>query len=324
MNTTKTLFNTGLCWHTGLLFLIVGSEDPKENFYDLIVYLPGIKAKLNVNDFNLSIEINDEDDLMGEMTQFLDNDPFVYFHRLVNTLIAYDLSISNVKPEENLIGDILLDIENWLKELYVFEHQKSFSIPFTAAISTFKTSMEMLMNFNPNVQAKVLSLEEMEKMNHTCVAKICSLFHKNIAGIKAIVDSSLSKSQIANETDVVIASVHYAIVAFKEKDGLGYSKLAGEMCDSIYSFYDNCYTDFEVNYDQGPHDEYSFNEGKSLSKNPCETFTYHISKKLPTSFLKFDDVHKQEMKALKDELTLKIEGSKNLSTAKEYYQILNP
>lgn len=234
------------------------------------------------------------------------------------------ISISNVKPEEKLIGDILLDIENWLKELYVFEHQKSFSIPFTAAISSFKTSMKMLMNLNPNVQAKVLSLEEMEKMNHTCVAKICSLFHKKIAGIKAIVDSSVSKSQIANETDVVIASVHYSIVAFKEKDGLGYRKLAGEMCDSIYSFYDNRYTNFEVDYKQGPHDEYSFNEGKSLSKNPREIFTYHISKKLPTFFLKFDDVYKQAMKALQDELKPKIEGSKNLSTAEEYNEILKP
>ena len=238
--------------------------------------------------------------------------------------IVYDLYISNVKPEEKLIGDILLDIENWLKDFYVFEHQKSFSIPFTVAISTFKTSMEMLMNFNPNVQAKVLSLEDMEKLNHTCVAKICSLFHKNIAGIKAIVDSSLSKSQIANETDVVIASVHYAIVAFKEKDGLGYSKLAGEMCDSIYSFYDNRYTGFEVDYKQGPHDKYSFNEGKSLSKNPRETFNYHIFKKLPTSFLKFDDVYKQEMKALKDELKLTIEGSKNFLPLKSIIRFYNP
>ena len=118
------------------------------------------------------------------------------------------------------------------------------------------------MNLNPNVQAKVLSLEEMEKMNHTCVAKICSLFHKNITAMKAIVDSFLSKSQIANETDVAIASVHYAIVAFKEKDGLGYIKLAREICDSIFSFYENRYQGFQVHYDPGLHDEYSFNEGK--------------------------------------------------------------
>ena len=56
MNTTKILFYTGLCWHTGLLFLIVGSEDSKENFYDLIVYLAGIKTKLNIKDsYELSL-----------------------------------------------------------------------------------------------------------------------------------------------------------------------------------------------------------------------------------------------------------------------------
>ena len=177
---------------------MLGQKTPEENFYDLIVYLAGIKTKLNINDFNRSIEINNEEDLMGEMAELLKKDTFDYFYCLVNTLIVYELSIKNVKPEEKLVGDILLGIENQLKELYVFEHQKSFSIPFTWAISSFKTSMEMLMNLNPNVQAKVLSLEEMEKLNHTCVAKICSLFHKSIVGIKEIVASSTSNCQIAN------------------------------------------------------------------------------------------------------------------------------
>ena len=53
-------------------------------------------------------------------------------------------------------------------------------------------------------------------MNIKYVAKICSLFHKSIAEIKEIVASSAKNSQIVNETDVVLVSVHYAIVAFKE------------------------------------------------------------------------------------------------------------
>ena len=52
-------------------------------------------------------------------------------------------------------------------------------------------------------------------MNQTCVTKICSLFHKGIAEIKEIVTSSASNPQIANETDVILGSVHYAIIAFK-------------------------------------------------------------------------------------------------------------
>ena len=127
-----------------------------------MVYLAGIKTNLNINDFNHSSEINGKQDLREEMEELFNQDPFEYFDCLVNTIVLYELTIINVKPEEKLVYDILLDIENWLKELYVVENQKSFSIPCTWAISSLKISMEMLMNSNPNVQAKDLSLEEMK------------------------------------------------------------------------------------------------------------------------------------------------------------------
>ena len=68
------------------------------------------------------------------------------------------------------------------------------------------------MNLNPNVQAKVLSLEEMEKMNHTCVAKICSLFHKNIARIKF----SETENQLLHEQCKEIARIISGISQFTD------------------------------------------------------------------------------------------------------------
>lgn len=77
------------------------------------------------------------------------------------------LTVCRIEPNMVSVNGIFFGIENWLKELFVFENQRNFAIPILSALSSFKTLLETLINIS-KMQPKNLLATDMEGLYFHC------------------------------------------------------------------------------------------------------------------------------------------------------------
>lgn len=240
-----------------------------------------------------------EKDLREIMQNFLranSNETQCFIH-LVKTFIGYTLSVCGLKPNKASVNRLFLCIENWLKALYEFKNHKNFAIPFSPAVSSFKTLLETLIDIS-KIQPKNLPATDMECLYFHCGCMVALFFHRSIAEVKDSFTNEPWNNKTDQEKTLVCFAVRNAILTYKEKNGIDYRNLTHQLCLALRRFFSLRYSDFKV--ESGSISiklSQSFNEeddAPDVSKLATTFFDFYISEVLPIAWDDYITVHRDE------------------------------
>ena len=329
-STIKSLFYTGLRCLPKLLFSVTGSENTETNFYYLMEDFSELKAKFDIallNDVYPSIIIYEKD--LQEIMQNLlhdNSDETQRFLHLVTTFIGYALTVWGIKPNMVSVNSIFILIENWLKALYEFENHKNYAIPISSAVSSFKTSLETLIDIS-KIQPRNLLATDMECLYIHCGCMVARFFHRSIAEVKDSFTNEPWNNKTDQEKTLVCFAVWNAILTYKEKNGIDYRNLTHQLCLALNRFFSLRYSDFKVECGSILIKlSQSFNEeddAPDISESATTFFDFYISEVLPIARDEYITIHGDESKELKN-LEKKIRDSKEPCTNDRINGILDP
>ena len=154
----------------------------------------------------------------------------------MKTFIGYALTVCGLEPNMASVNSIFFLIENWLKALYEFENHKNYAIPISSALSSFKTSLETLIDIS-EIQPRNLLATDMECLYIHCGCMVARFFHRSIAEVKDSFTNEPWKNETDQEKILVGFAVRNAILTYKEKNGIDYRNLTHQLCLALRRFF---------------------------------------------------------------------------------------